>query len=55
MKTEPVTMKSTSEMRAVNVSLLCLDDEMHLFPHVSAVSRLKETRAFNPRLLHLDE
>jgi hypothetical protein len=28
---------------------------MHLFLRVSAFSRLKETRAFNLRLLYLDE
>jgi nitrous oxide reductase accessory protein NosL len=29
-KTEPITVKSTSEMRAINLHLLCLDEMRHI-------------------------
>jgi hypothetical protein len=56
MKTEPVTVKLTSETRSVNLRLLCLDEMRRiLFLRMSAFSLLKETLAFNMRLLYLDE
>jgi hypothetical protein len=55
MKTEPVNVKLTSETRSVNPRLLSRRNETHLFPRVSAFSRLKETHAFNLRLLYIDD
>jgi hypothetical protein len=33
MKTEPVTVKSTSETRVVNLCLLCFDEMRHIYFH----------------------
>jgi hypothetical protein len=38
MKTEPVTMKLTSEMRSGNLCLLCLDEMRHICFYVRLLS-----------------
>jgi hypothetical protein len=38
MKIEPVTVKSISETRAVNMRLLCLDEMRHICFHVRLLS-----------------
>jgi hypothetical protein len=56
MKTDPITMKLTSETRSVKpASPLPRRNETHLFLRASAFSLLMETLAFNMRLLYLDE
>jgi hypothetical protein len=38
MKTEPVTVNSTLEMRVVNLRLLCLDEMRRIYFHVCLLS-----------------
>jgi hypothetical protein len=38
MKTEPITVKLTSEMRSVNLRLLCLDEMRHICFHTRLLS-----------------
>jgi hypothetical protein len=54
-ETEPISVKLTLETCSVNLSPLSRRNETHLFLRASAFSLLKETLAFNLRLLYLDE
>jgi hypothetical protein len=38
MKTEPVTVKLTSETRSVNLRLLCLDEMRHIYFYARLLS-----------------
>jgi hypothetical protein len=38
MKAEPVTVKLTSEMRSVNLRLLCLDEMRHIYFYARLLS-----------------
>jgi hypothetical protein len=38
MKTEPVTVKSTSKTRVVNLRLLCLDEMRRIYFHTCLLS-----------------